>query len=84
MSSEDAENAAYVQQASKIDSFMGKLRYAKAKGLNKVVADKFVFDHFVGADYDVPKSRPMFCMDGVEVYQVGKVPEDLQDELKSK
>lgn len=79
MNSEEAENRAYVQQASKVDSFMGKLRYARAKGL-KMVADKFIFDHFCGEDY----KEPMFCIEGVEVYQSGKVPEELQDELKSK
>lgn len=80
MSSDEESNRAYVQQASKIDSFMGKIRYAKSKGLKNMVADKFIFDHFCGEDY----ALPMFCMEGVEIYQTGKVPEELQDELKSK
>jgi hypothetical protein len=74
----------YVQAASKIDSFMGKIRMAKMQKIERVVADKFVFDHFCGPNYDSPKNFPMFVMEGIEVYQTGKVPDEFQDELQSK
>lgn len=80
MTSFDADSAKYVQQASKVDSFMGKIRYAKSKGQEAIAADKFIFDHFVGADY----ALPMFCIEGIEVYQLGKEtdwPADVVAEL---
>lgn len=49
---------------SKIDSFYGKLRYAKSKGITELAVDRSIVLYYCGEDYTLDS----FNIEGVTVY----------------
>lgn len=60
---------AEVSLTNKIDSFYGKLRYAKSKGVDSLAVDREIISHYCGADYKLDS----FCIEGIQVWDKTKV-----------
>lgn len=60
---------AEVTLTNKVDSFYGKLRYAKSKGIDEIAVDREIISHYCGADYKLDS----FCIEGVQVWDKERV-----------